>query len=489
MDWTFLLGCLVFSVVCIAFWVSWRKTRAERHRIDASWAAIAARLGGSLTPSTSFSAASILLSRGDLRVLVDQGPAPTEDDPRPYTRITVYRPQPVGDPRPTFAAGLRLRSSGLRGSNGPQIDVGDRRFESLVIQGEETSVLAVLDAETRAIVLDCVVTKGATVENDAVRWQVRGAIEDGDRLEEIVRDLLGLAERLRNPGAALPERLARNAAEDPVAEVRLANLRALQGAFPAEESARGASRAALGDEAPTVRLAAAQFLGEEGAATLRELVAGGPSIEAGIRSRALHLLVERAPRESVLPLLDRILDDPPSPWRRATAGGAFEDDPRFGLWRQAAAACGALRHAGATARLVAALGRLGIDPPSAAVVAEALGAIGDPTAETALIELLGTDDTDAAVAAARALGRVGTAAAVESLLARADGVFTSLALKQASREAIAAIQDRLPGAQRGQLGLAEAVGAQGQLSVPEPSEDGRLSLSNPHRPEGASETG
>jgi hypothetical protein len=383
------------------------------------------------------------------------------------------------------------------------------------MRGEATSVLAVLDHATRARISDNLFGE-TIVSDDTVRWQAAELIVSAQRLEKRIRDLLAFAKSLRNLGAEIPARLAGNAARDPVARVRLANLRALQRGFPNGELARDVSQAALRDEDPAVRLEAAQFLGEQGLQTLRELVLGSPkieprvrsealrvlferapvlgerafrtlrelvtgdsSIETAIRSDALRILVESAPRETVIPLLDQILDESTSlewDWALGVRGW---------LWLQAAAACGELRHAGATARLIRALDRL--DPSSAKVVVEALGTIGDPAAEPALITLLNSEDEDTAIAATHALNRFGTVAAVEPLRARIDDVLADRTLKQAARDAIEAIQGRLRGAERGQLGLAEAAGAQGRLSVSDPPADGRLSLSNPPRPEGESE--
>jgi hypothetical protein len=324
--------------------------------------------------------------------------------------------------------------------------------------------------------------------------------------------------------AEIPKRLARNAAHDPAPGVRLASLRALQCEFPNRKLTRNVSQVALDDGDPAVRLAAVRFLeprqgfqalqdlvlgdptidseihsealrlfleraplmGEQASQTLQSLLTGDVVFDAGTRVEAFRLLVERAPREMVLPVLDRILDDAPQVLRSWTiTGGRFHDEVQSELWRQAAAASGALGHTGATARLISALDWQ--DPASAKVVAQALGAIGDPAAEPALIKLLDSQDEGTAVAAAHALERVGTVVAVEPLHARIDRIQASLALKRTGREAIESIQGRLTGAERGQLGLAEAAGAQGRLTVSDPSPHGSVSLSQPGRTSGDSE--
>jgi HEAT repeat protein len=105
----------------------------------------------------------------------------------------------------------------------------------------------------------------------------------------------------------------------------------------------------------------------------------------------------------------------------------------------------------------------------AAVAARALGATASPAAETPLIQAL-ERDPEVRMAAARALGRVGTVAAVLSLKEEAEGSW--LDFRRAARQAIAEIQERLHGASPGQLSLAGA--ETGQLSLAQ--EGGELSL-------------
>ena len=76
------------------------------------------------------------------------------------------------------------------------------------------------------------------------------------------------------------------------------------------------------------------------------------------------------------------------------------------------------------------------------------------------------------MAAARALGRVGTTAAVVTLK-EAEAQAREADFSRAVRQAIAEIQARLPGASPGQLSIAS--GESGTLSLVE-DERGRLSL-------------
>ena len=133
----------------------------------------------------------------------------------------------------------------------------------------------------------------------------------------------------------------------------------------------------------------------------------------------------------------------------------------------------------------------------AAAAARALEATGSPAAEPPLILALQREQADLMilalqreqanlrVAAAKALGRVGSVAAVLPLKEVAERSWFDFELRRATQQAIAEIHSRLPGASPGQLSLAGAGAGQlslatdpaGQLSL-QPGEPGQLSLSD-----------
>jgi HEAT repeat protein len=114
------------------------------------------------------------------------------------------------------------------------------------------------------------------------------------------------------------------------------------------------------------------------------------------------------------------------------------------------------------------------------VCLDALGRVGRPQHEDLLLEALRSDELAVSVAAARALGRAGTVAAVPALReATSSGVRGEM--RSAARQAIAEIQARLTGAEPGQLSLAGAEAGALSLAGGEP---GRLSLAEePCHPE------
>jgi hypothetical protein len=109
----------------------------------------------------------------------------------------------------------------------------------------------------------------------------------------------------------------------------------------------------------------------------------------------------------------------------------------------------------------------------AIAAARTLGTTGNPAAEPSLIQALRHGTAEVRVAAADGLGRLGSAAAVPPLAEAAESFSHNLHLVRAARQAIAEIQSRLPGASPGQLSLAAT--ETGQLSLAS-TESGELSL-------------
>ncbi|HYH44510.1 MAG TPA: HEAT repeat domain-containing protein [Thermoanaerobaculia bacterium] len=354
------------------------------------------------------------------------------DDGRPGARLTVGG---FGH----GVAGLQLhRKTTLDPRSEPDdIATGDAVFDEEVrAQGHGPLALAVLDAETRPRLADLlrgqVSSPGqAPVEVSAVTFDagvlevridnrdlVARAGKLSDQLAERLAGVLEVARRLMVPDDIV-ERLAENMRREPQPAVRSRIVEVL-GKLPSHPAAQGALLAARGDRSDAVRLQAAVALGEKGGETLLDLVR--KSTDDPVAARAVAALGERLPPAEVQAALVRALDS--------------------GLGETARACLATLERGGW------------------------------PDSESLLLRALAGDDAETAVAAARALGRVGTAAAVAAL--REEASIWRPELRSAARQAIAEIQARLTGAQAGQLSLAGSEA--GALSLaPEP---GRLSLDN-----------
>jgi len=213
-------------------------------------------------------------------------------------------------------------------------------------------------------------------------------------------------------------------------------------------------RTACADESPRVRLRAAQELGAEGREVLLELAASMTDDETSAQAVASldrELPVERT-RALLVQALRRRLHQTARACLEALGGSTAPED-------------------------VETLAKVMAREQSelAAAAATALGRTGSPAAEPPLIQALRSEPRDLQVAAANALARVGTVAAVLPLKEAAERSAHDSALLKATRQAIAEIQLRLPGASPGQLSLAGTEA--GRLSLA-PTEAGQLSLAD-----------
>ena len=341
------------------------------------------------------------------------------------------------------ADGLTLRLAGpgralRRILRSGDLELGAPAFdEDLQVQGRGPVAFAVLDAETRrrvaGLLQGSIPVRGrgpvevtAALGGDTLSVWLKDSDEmTGEHFDhvlgEVLVSVLELAQRLVAP-KDLAGRIAENLRGEPAEGVRLQGLLLLVRELPDHPATREALRAACKDHSPELRLRAAAALGEEGRETLLAL-ADGEATDDGYAARALAALGARGAGLSAA-LLEVALHGPLA----------------LGLSR------------------------------TALICLEALGRRGRPASEGLLLEALGSGDPQVAVAAARALGQVGTAAAVPALRAVTPGWRSELGA--AARQAVAEIQARLPGAAPGQLSLAP--GEAGALSFA--GEPGRLSF-------------
>jgi HEAT repeat protein len=339
------------------------------------------------------------------------------------------------------AGGLSLRREGFstafekRFIGEREIEVGDPSFDSeYYVQGRAPLALALLDPETRWRLAALMRGRVAVAGQEAV--EVHPLLSDGtlevrvkesgfsgnrERVPDVLAGVLEVARRLVAP-RDVAARIAENLRGEPEPGARLRGVLMLAREFPHHEATRGALVAALGDASQEVRLRAGMALGEEGRPTLLGLVEGSGTDDA-CAARAVAALGRGLGAERAEAALRRALEGPGRP--------------------QTARAC-----------------------------LEALALLGRSEAEGLLLEALRQEDGQVAVGAARAIGRVGTVAAVPALREAAE---RGGEMRRAARQAIAEIQARLTGAEPGQLSL--AVSEAGALSLAD-GEPGRLSLAD-----------
>jgi len=341
--------------------------------------------------------------------------------------------------------GLFLRREGLSIAlekglvGGREIEIGDPSFDDeYYVLGYAPLALALLDAETRGRLAGLMRNRvampggksakvGASLADGVLEVRVR----DGPfsvklrRIPDILAAVIEVARRLVAP-RALAARIAENLRAEPEARVRLRCLTTLAREFPSHPAAREALLSAREDPDAEVRLRAGLSLGPEGRDVLLA-VASGQGAEDATSERAVLAL-----------------------------GVSLSTDEAQGILRNALR-----KRREATAR----------------VCLRALGRRGGSDAIDTVVKVLAVEGgrrqgprRELAVAAARALGRVGTTASVGPLREAEEG---DAEMRRAARQAIAEIQSRLMGAAPGQLSLAG--GESGQLSLAE-GEEGRLSL-------------
>jgi hypothetical protein len=433
-------------------------------------------------------------SAGDLRVQLRKY---VEDEVH-GTRVEIWGPR--------LARGLRLGPEGpgslLGFRDRKEIEIGDDAFDREVsVQGPPALALALLDdvlrGSVRSLVRGQLHLPGHTalwasgrLDDGVLRIDVpqrsnaaRGRVYDKDhrevepagrtyldgehKLPQVLRVGLELAARLSRP-EDLPRRLAERMAAEPEARVRLKLVLTLLREFPEEAAARQAALAARDDPDADVRLRAGIALGAEGRDVLIG-VAGGEGAEDGTSARAVAALGDSLTLAQATEFLKKALRTQ----REATARTCLKALGRQGgseaiqTLKQVLAVEAGLRRWPRRA--------LAID------AAAALADTGDPSVEPALLAALQSPSTMVGIAAAQALGRVGTAAAVVPLR---EAEARDPSLRSPARQAIAEIQARLGGAAPGQLSLA-AGGEAGQLSMAEDEEMGRLSLSSGAPSQGA----
>jgi HEAT repeat protein len=443
------IGLIVFIIFSI---FSGPMTRRMRGRAREAWQEAARDLGLDLHKGSFFQGDAIAGRVDGVEVRVDTFRRSQGKSSATYTRIRVRAP---GVPGNLSLGNEGFFSSIQKALGGQDIQTDDKGFDELLrIRGDEAQVVALLGDEARRAVRREVGGSGVSVRDGEAYWETRGHLRDRVELVSRVRGMIDLEKQLTLGSTSIHERLSRNALADRNPRVRLRNLVLLQRRAPSSREAVETSRALMDFADPSVRLAAAMHLGDEGLATIEALV-NAPDVDAALMSDALQHLIANVPVTRVGGILESALDS----HHEAVQHVAIQGITKLG-------------HRGAIDRLV----RVGDGDSTrlTVTVATALAQLGDPRAEPALVRWLGRNNEAVCIAAARALGTIGTVAAVEPLLPHTKGLLTDADLKRAAREAIEKIQSRLGDVEAGRLSLSEVAQRDGALSLSE--EAGKLSM-------------
>jgi hypothetical protein len=337
------------------------------------------------------------------------------------TRVSVVGPTSWGD--------LAVRRETLSTALEKQFvtresDTGDAAFDdAFFVRGTPAVVHALLGHDVRRRMRDVsapsrLYITGNTIGAEMRNWHV------GGHLAAVLKALLEVCRELGRRSDNIVPALSANAQQDPDAPVRLKNLLVLMRDFRDHPETEKALEAACADVHLETRLRAAIARGRAGHAALRSLIDGGPvraseaAVAEAIQALGPELGIERTKEE-----LQRALSIRSKAIARACV--------------------------------------------------QVLGAIGTAEAERQLLGALGHESLELRVAAAEALGRAGSVAAVLSLREAAAKPPRDRQLDRAARQAIAEIQARLTGASQGQVSLTSADTGQVSLAA---TEGGGVSL-------------
>lgn len=313
------------------------------------------------------------------------------------------------------------------------------------VSGPPLLLCAVLDEPTRRLVRNLFAGR-IDVDGEVRTWESAPTLRRGTlaasyvagrgasvyELADVLGALLDIGRRLLPP-PDIDHVVAERVGTDPVPALRLYHLRTVL-AHGTDASAREQALAAGREDAdPLLRLEAGRASGEAGKPVLLALVTDARAPDA-VRAASLRALQSDLPVPTV---------------REALTQALAASTPETAL---ACVDVLATHGAGQAAAIVSALihGHTRV----AAGAARALGTLATAEAETALVAALDRRG-EVARAAAVALAQAGTVAAVLPLQELALASPKDRELARTCRASVAAIQSRLFGADRGQVGLAD----------------------------------
>jgi hypothetical protein len=387
---------------------------------------------------------------------------------------------------PRLPAGLTLEPEGPAEATATlkpkEIYTGDSTFDrEISVRGSKAMALALLDPELRGTlrslirngmlklsqraVSDRLDTAALRIELSESSLSASPELAPGDgnaplalhgrrSLPGVLRFGLELAERLSTPDD-LGARLASRFAHEPQPSARREILQALVQEFPGTAAQAEALSVARGDADVEIRLQAGVALGAEGRELLLAM-AGDSNVLDAVSSRAVASLAASLTGQEASALLDVALRR----HRRQTARRCVEVLGQRG---------GAASIEALTRLLASGLASRQAWHGLADEAASALAETRDPRVEPALLAALRSPSKEVAEAAARALGRIGTVAAVMPLREAEE---RGSSVGSAARQAVSEIHARLSGAEAGQLAIA---GDAGRLTIVE-VEPGQLSI-------------
>lgn len=427
------IGCLGVAVIFVlaAAGIAWERNYRE-------WTGVAEELG--LTFAEDRPDRCLLGEIDGFRVRIERQECKADDDPPGAVIVSVSGLPPIADDL-VIATQDKAGAAELSAGSG-RVAIGDPAFDRILnVWGDPILALAALDRPARLALLEAAHRYACRVEAGRVYAIVNISLPTKEELVACVHTMVNVARSLGPADGDVLCALLRNASDDPLRDVRLANLTAALQRFPEAPASAAAAKAALADADPDFQLAGATASGGDGIPVLSDLAhfAGQPRI----RAEAVRTLTRVAHNGVVSRALVGALDDS-SP---LVLQVALQETSR-------------LRLPEAVPPLLALLER--IDRAPAAVVADelrrkeltvaalrTLGAFRDRGAELRLIDYLDRDDPEIRTAALDALADCGSGRAFARLsrhLGRGANETASAPEQTRVHRAVERIAQRLGGA-------------------------------------------
>ncbi len=323
----------------------------------------------------------------------------------------------------------------------------DRAF---TMDGPEDEVLARLDHEARWRLLDLL--PGVRIEAGKLRYESSEYSPlDAQSISEITHRVVAFAKVFDRPIPFYEDALFVNLSNDPSALVRVSNLNVLVERYEDSSATEDALELASGSALAPLRLAAA--LAQDRDVDFIEASALSVGTPPRLRCAAIERLTRHDRASALLP----ILSEPARGEGRAAWLTAVWALGRSGN-RAAAVAMVDVSKTEPMQRL------LRRDFALAKTLIVALGRLQDPVAESLVMRFLHTRNTELSIAAATALGRVGSGQARAALRELSRRWYLDEGLIVAARTALQRLESNVDTTARGQLALVDSQ-EEGALSI------------------------
>ncbi len=379
------------------FWVmSGPKSQPDR-AAEACWAALATHLGLEYDPGGMLKGPKMTGSLGGYPVTID----------------TFHR---------QVAGGKKLMTRFV-------LDGGENLPEGMDKQskakGDDDPVKRILAQATRRHIVDLIKKVGATLGGGKIKWSREGSVWAVEGMATVIRGIVHKAEFLCLDAHDAAGKLLHGSRDMTLPEAQREEMKRLllenyAGTFESDSAAREL----LEDPDPKTRLSAAKTLGPKGIPALGKL-ARDPDVPKEIREQAIGEIIRHHQPEDADPHIQKMLRSR-HPEISQTALSLIKR----------------LKYTPAIKMLQS----LATDPKTegelASAVVEAIGEIGDATAQPVLLGLLHHDYLVVRRRAAAALGRLGSPAAIPQLEAVAQGQGVNKRLRELCEKALREIRAR-----------------------------------------------